>query len=158
VLARGRDWRWLWGLLLVLVALVVVALVVGVGAWQRAGNPVAMAPPPGGTDYPVDGLVDPRVLGTKGELEAGPGFPGEPQAYAMPPGTGWSHTRQWYQKALGAGWRATGDCDTAKVPGEYRCRWVERTRLWPRSVELVMLCPPAVNYYITVVVAESPGR
>ena len=153
----------MWGLLLVLVALVVVALVVGVGAWQRAGNPVVTPAPPGTTAHPnvTDNPGDSDnavVLEIVIALERASDHSADPQVYAMPADTGWAQTRQRYQKILGTGWRPTGDCEAVYVPGEYRCRWVERTRLWPRSVDLVLLCQPLLKTGITLIVVETLGR
>ncbi|WP_433830454.1 hypothetical protein ACQP2E_10905 [Actinoplanes sp. CA-015351] len=124
------------------------ALTLGVLAgvrWTAAGEPLTITPPAGADERLPEGgyepVIDNEASDVHRTLESDRGS-AEVGTYAVPPATTWDDVSSVVAGQLGEGWQRFGDCaDTGKRV--ITCRWEEPSRWWPRSVQVVLMRPPA---------------
>jgi hypothetical protein len=151
--------RWIRRALVLAVVLVVVAVAgQAASSWYRAGTPRALPAPPGSSQVPrgPDDVVIQNAL-TGEVLELRRKYGGGDQAYYRIPDTGWSQIVDGYDKLLGSDWHRTARC-SAEGQVDLLCVWQERTSLWPRAVEVILLQSPAVHSGSVLIVATTRGR
>ncbi|MEO3785227.1 hypothetical protein ABGB12_17995 [Actinocorallia sp. B10E7] len=152
-----------------------VAVVCAAVRWERAGDLPEVRVPPGATSSLPEGeryetRVDNMALAMKQGLEERFGSSNS-RIYALPEGTVPAEAVAFVGRSLGEDWapvnarcRQRGYPDSPGRRFITACRWVEKSRWWPRAVEVAVFdrldrVPPAYWPDITLlVVATGRGR